>query len=812
MRRAIASLFVLTATHAALAQAVAGDVKAIGFSAGSQTRFVYRQGQWTPVVVELTPQTSRPFQGSLRVERPDLDGDLVEFSERPIVLTPDQGIRRAWCYFVAFPDTTQQALTVDVLGDDGALVTRLATPDCAPLPPETELYLDLSEPATPLLERIESRGVFTGEFTAGQETFQRPIAIGRMPPADLPDRWFGLESINVIIWDDPNPDRLQTVQLDALINWVKNGGKLVVGVGAAWPRIQKSALAEIMPIAGEEATIEVRSLPLFLEKLAAPDTREFRSPIGVCTARARERAVWMFRDQVDRQNAAGGIQKQTIDLISAWNVGSGQVIATAARLRDLTSVPPRVARDSAKPLLFHEIFELNPTSSAFQSSQAELINSSLVTPPELFTKITAPIEFRSIGSLMWVAAVAFVSAYIVLATLVSWWWLKRQAATHLSWSVFAGFSVAGSVFSLAAVSFTGGFSRVDSFSLVDLDSGSSAARGACFFGYRSAGRERPQLSLAGDHSYLRALARDRNQTSYATPLRYAALPGKSILENTPMRATLKQFEGYWTGTVNGSIRADLTADRASGRIAPESWIVNDLDVPIEGGYVLYVDPRLEPAVGRLVNKASGNTETYRRVRGAPAALNVLVAEVPPLKPTERKSGIGAREYQELDAKLIPTWEKNPKPETRPDLATLWHRHCAIMNELYPTLSQARFAVTGPDAAWPAAFMLSTRDLYLNTDRTDYRKASAPLNAENLVERDVTPWLLRGQAVLLLRCDRPGPAQLVRNGQALETSRGWSLYRVRVPLKLTGRGIAMPDDAAPTDKKPDPSPDPAENAP
>ncbi len=779
----------------AAAQPVAGDVKAIGFSAGVQTKYIVRYGQWTPVLAELTAQTARPFQGSLRLQRPDLDGDLVDFVERPLVLTPDQGLRRVWGYVVIFPDTTQQTLTLDVLADDGALVNRLNVPNFESIAADAQLILDVSQPAVAALDSLETSGSGSAsDFIAGQQTFQRPIIVGRMPAADLPDRWFGLEAVNVLVWDDPKPATLQSTQIDALIRWVKNGGQLVLGIGGNWPALQNSALAEILPIAGDQPSAEVQTLPRYMATLAAPEEKRFPAPIVVCTARARPGAVWMFRDLV-HVNGPAGLEQRTIDLIAAMPVGSGRVVTCAARLRDLLSVPARLARDSAKPQLLHELLDLNATSATFRASEAELLGSGLHLPTALFPRWAEPIDFVQFGSLLVLAASGFVSAYIVLSTLVSWWWLKRHSLTHLSWTLFAGFAVAGSVVSLGAVALSRGFSRLDSVSLVDLEAGAKTARGACFFGYRSAGRERVLLSLPGDGTYLRALARRQGQPTYATPLRYEALSARAELADTPVRATLKQFEGYWTGELDGTIRANLTLDRSSGRVTPESWIVNELPVALQGGVLLYLDPRLEGAQARMVHKAAGVTETHRRTRPVPPAMNVLAVEVPAINGGQQVRGIGAVDYEQLDARLMPAWERDPKPETRPDLPTLWERQAGNWVQRLTPTAVGVGGVTGYDGAWLAGLLISTRDLYLHTQRNSYSRAGTTINLDGLVERDISHWLLRGYGVLILRADRPGPARLHREGKPLETRRGLTLYRVRVPLSYSGvRAFTPPDPA------------------
>ena len=80
---------VLTCVCGVRAQIVVGDVTAVGFRASTTngTGTVARPGQWTPMQVHLTVQGSQLFQGQLRFEAADIDGDLLSFIETPVTVT-----------------------------------------------------------------------------------------------------------------------------------------------------------------------------------------------------------------------------------------------------------------------------------------------------------------------------------------------------------------------------------------------------------------------------------------------------------------------------------------------------------------------------------------------------------------------------------------------------------------------------------------------------------------------------------------------------------------------------------------------------
>jgi hypothetical protein len=793
------------------AQVVVGDVTAAGFRT-SQTggiQFAVRAGQWMPIQAQLAAQGSTPFQGQLRFEAADLDGDLVSYREGPVAVNFEAGLKRAWCYGIWLPNRSgnTRPSTLDVLTDAGLPVSELAVPDVENIGNDALLVLDISnQPVTRLRGALLTPGMVSRD-DYGARPYYRNIVIAALPAADLPDRWFGLEAADIIIWDTPNPaDPAISSKLDALQQWVRNGGQLVVGLASGWPVVEKSALADLLPVQslgtsgaggrgakGSAATIETDRLDGFFARFGTASSqaaaeRTFRAPISVAAVEARPGAVRVLRSAV-----AGGPE---VDLIATHWVGSGCVTAVAASLDDLTQA-------GVKDEFYCQLLNLNQTTKKFLEAETSWRNSTLgvFQGPRLYESITKPIAFSGAGTLLVFAAVAFVVAYIGVATLASWWWLSRHKLATFGWTTFAVIAVVASAFSLLTVSVTRGLSRgVSSFSFVDLEAGSRAARATCYFGFSSPMRANMNFALTGAGSFLRPLSPGPNATSwYATPQRYTATPASALLEGTPMRATLKQFEGFWQGEVNGSVRAELTIDRGSGEVTPNSWLQNDLEVPLAGGYLLYIDPR-QPAQAL---RAAGQTVTWAGWKDVPPALNVIALPVPALKPGEKVSGLGQKEYGEMQA-AQERWKvgRNRALAGWPDLETLYDQQQAWAG------AASRSVPHSWDQTAREALLASTRNFYLHIKEAKDKfeqTNNLPITTDGLMDVDVCHWLMQGsvkgsgdrpdvvagQGVMLLVCDAPGPAELQRDGKAVKATRGAGLYRVRVPLQLTGMPPAGP---------------------
>ncbi len=757
------------------AQVVQGRVDGVGFQ--TSTTPVLRAGHWCPVRVSLSSQGGQVFSGDLRLESIDLDGDRIAFTQPSIALGGDAGPpKRFWCYTVC-NSPNELSANVELIGRDGALLAELPLPAQPPVAISNDdlLLLDLSFPPVRALDGlkaspgqpIEQRGLY------------RNIVVATMAAADLPDRWWGLEAVDIVIWDRPDPAVLSLAQRDALIEWVRNGGQLVIGIGPQWPTLRRSELAPILPLKGDGPTVEVSNLDLFFRAaaLAGREKQPLRNPIAVTTAQPSDDAFRVLGDY----GPSGPIWLVTMRLVD-----SGRVVASAAAINDLTAGLPI---DQSK--FFGLLFDLNTYPKEFAERQAELTQyAGLVDRMWLYDGVVQPIAFGAATALRGALALLFVAGYVALATVVSWSWLRRHGLPHLNWTVFAGFAVVASALSLGTVaglrSLSGG---VRSVAILDLDADTSAARGYCLFGYRSPIRQRADLSLAGDGNFLRPLAANpRVANKYVTPARYVGIPSRAVLDDVLIRATLKQAEGFWHGEAGGTIRGDLVVDPRTGRLTPASWIANDLNVELAGGLLVFIDPR--PRETGMPWRAAGLTSAYELseekggtpdLDAVPPAINVLVLPVGRIPARGQLRELGQEEYARVDANRA-VWlrQRNRKRSEllrgERDLPTLWHAQQAWAGS--GPLTRLR---TGLGDAERMLLLASTRNYFLHNRGDDFKSVGTPISTDGLPDLDVTHWLLRGQAVFITWAYAPGPPRLLRNGKPLDSVAGLTAYRVRLPL-------------------------------
>ncbi|MCK4343150.1 MAG: hypothetical protein KAY37_15655 [Phycisphaerae bacterium] len=771
---------------AASAQIVAGGsrVTAVGFPAACTTGNVLRGGQWFPIRVVLKVEGTDVFSGELRFEGIDLDGDRVAFSRSVTVTPKPDGSPTTATLYAVVNAINELPRHIHVVDERGESIAKLPLLPCELISNDNLLVLDIGAQRVPKLNLLETPGWSPGQPTDGSRTFYRDVIVSNLPARDLPRHWWGLEAVDVIFWDRPNPAELEFAQLDALVEWVRGGGQLIVGLGESWGAIRGTALESIMPLQGPGPPQETSKLDMFIRRvgLRGRSGRELDGYLTVTTADLAEDAV--------RTLSALGPRNETINLISMRLVGSGRVVATAAGLRDLAEL--RVDHEK----FFAELLDLNRYTEEFKKGQ----NNFLLNIDHLYDDFVEPIALRRQSALLGLTAFLFVSAYILVATLATWWWLRGRKLTHLSWAVFAVLAIVASVLSLGTVTGMRSFSRgVQSLSILDLEAGSRAARGPCLFGYRSSLRQRVELSLPGEGNFLRPLASaPLGSTYYVTPARYAAVPTQTKLEQVLMRATLKQVEGYWHGELEGTIRGNLVVARDDGRLTSGSWIANELDVDLAGGYLLFCDPRQQ---GVDVPRAAGLTSLYElpeslggkpAVKDVPPAMNVLVVRLPKIPVGERINAIGATQYQQVD-KAYGAWsgKRNRKrsqmlTKSR-DLQTLWHEQQYWRGNI--TFASRLSRPAG------AALLASTRNFHLHSQAGNLDRVATPLNTNGLQSLDSSHWLLggrrAGQAVLLCWSNTPGPARLhlktawQKEATPQRSHEGWTFYRVQIPIYYQG---------------------------
>ncbi len=552
---------------------------------------IIRAGCWTPILVDLSLVDQAEFHGSLRAAQFDDDGDRSVDSVEVHLRAETGGTARRTLYVPANPAGGNPLFQVELRDAEGAIVrvfsqgvpTTQAMPADAPsvVSHDDVVILSVGKGAIGKIKDLTTPNI------GGK--YKRNIIVAHVSPEDLPELWIGLESVDYIVWEDARAEDLTPRQLDAVIEWVRHGGTLLVAASrtAASLRLARP-LDAVLPVdLGELAS--VANLPMTRERLlGTPGAEEIPAdlkslwyeaplpqPVSVVRCTLREGALRVVGEKI----LLNGSEVDS-EVVSRRREQRGQVIYCAVSLHDLFSGLGNA------PKFFEKLFYF----LIMQDSQ-----QGAPTPLSLFNNVAGAVGFIASRSVYLLIAALFSLSYLALATFGTWAFLSSRGWRHQSWSAFAVVAAAASVLSVTAVgSIRGVTDRLEQIAVIDADVDSSHGRGTAFFGLKSGVDKRLDFWLPSDwlsarepvatSCFLKPLPVGREwgsgASSFADPAEYRVKPASAEIEDVRLRATLKRVEGRWEGPLGGKLSARVSVRK--GLITDDSYVINQLGVDLKG--------------------------------------------------------------------------------------------------------------------------------------------------------------------------------------------------------------------------------------
>ncbi|MCL4742874.1 MAG: hypothetical protein KJZ54_11815 [Phycisphaerales bacterium] len=224
------------------------DMDRFGFSGAA------RAGEWTGIRLRLLDRAERQRDVLIRIAVPDPDGDPTQYR---VAMTTNPGLSQPVWVYLRLPGRFESAdlLNVTVFeaeeGGDGVVREGRVIGQTRVSPPR---LLDSTESVAAV---IGDRSHGLGQYgTRYQNSSYAPLGHELLDartgntPDDLPDRWYGLAPVELVVWTRGSPGDLTIEQVRALREWVERGGHLIVclpPVGQDWITIANRELAEMMP-------------------------------------------------------------------------------------------------------------------------------------------------------------------------------------------------------------------------------------------------------------------------------------------------------------------------------------------------------------------------------------------------------------------------------------------------------------------------------------------------------------------------------------------------------------------------------------
>lgn len=593
---------VLMATSPSAAVHLRAQITRVGYSGSSSGNFtsagdVYRIGRWVPVCVEVANEDGDQFEGTIEVRQTDADGDEV-------VARKDVAVRglRTFCLYVPggpvlednfvrgmgyegpAPFTVrifdQEGKLAAVHGDSGQPVKELRPPrQVVPAPPNALVILDMSSPPVNHLDRLK-------DLERVQE-----VMILRCSPRDVPDSVVGLELVDVLVWDAPQPDSLDPLQNSAILEWLRRGGRLILGVGKTWNNIAQSQFGGVLPAKLGET--QSTTSPEMLGELLPSGDSDGESP-----AQIPQLTYCPLTTEQLASDAVPVLPRGPKPGEQVWAVrrscGRGEVLLVPAELKEVLSLR---AKDERLTFLRTTLLRLRSTTDARDA----MVNFA---PTDLFSRVAAQTAFQATSGLYFAFAFAFVIAYIILVTGGVWGWLRRKGGVRHAWVASAMLAAGASGVSLGAVQLVRVFGQgVHEMTIVDGAAGSYDAIATSYLGLKTSSHTLvdvcvPQRYAAPTEApdargSLRPYSVEvdaEQRTTFAVPQRYEGVAQLGELRSVPLRATLKQFEVTWRGSLDGRLAASLRARTGSNELDPSSWVKNELGSNLRDCYLFARSP------------------------------------------------------------------------------------------------------------------------------------------------------------------------------------------------------------------------------
>lgn len=562
---------------------------------------IIRAGCWTPVYVDISLLDQPSFDGVVRIGQLDTDGDEAFDSMEVHVRAETGGHARVILYIPSNPNAADGRFAVELFDMDGSIVqvisdgvpTMRATPSQNPetIPHDDIVVLSVADSAIGKVKDLS--------MTQQGGGLRQRVEVAHISPADLPEQWVGLDSIDYVVWEDAKPEALTARQLSSLIEWCKHGGTLLISASetAASFRLVKP-FSEILPADVSEVGAALNLPNTRRVLLGAPAVEEqakdqldnwltipFPQQVSIGLAKARSGSTVVVQDQIT--NSAGN--SISSDVVTRSRVGRGQVILSTVRMRDLFSAP------GAAHKFFERLFHMIPVSGQIQGG---------LTPVSLFRNVTSSVGFVRSRSAYLVITILFAITYVLLATWGTWAFLSARGWRQHSWTAFAVLAITAGVGAGMAVGAARGITdRLQQIAIIDSSAGETFGRATAFFGLKTGIDKKIDLWLPSDWLMakepeasacsLRPLPAGmdwRSDSSFADPDEYSLRPASAEIDDARFRATLKRFEGRWEGPLGGQLTGRIAV--RNGLPTEDSYIINNLGVELAQCRLVYssLDP------------------------------------------------------------------------------------------------------------------------------------------------------------------------------------------------------------------------------
>ncbi len=548
-------------------------------------------GLWTPVEITLSGG-DESLSGTLTMTVPDGDGipsQVFTPPNKPCQVLPG---RQTSVLLYARIGQVMGEMKVEYIVDGQVVARKFLEPS---------YKADVDHFIYPL--EAQMLVVSVGSNTTGMEEIPRLkgmdnehlLTVARIDDvAQLPTAWYGYEGVSAVVLSTSQPELYrkllpESARLDALDQWIRMGGRLLLCVGSQADEVLASGSAL------------KRFAPGHLEKIVAlKQTGALEIYCGSTAAVPKGQDGKSALQAAKLADIQGVVEAREADLplVIRTPHGLGQIVFLAA---DPDRGP--LAKWSDRPLLMAKLLDLpaarseeQPANAAFMHNRYNDLSGQLRSALDVFTGVrTIPFSLIALLIIFYIILIG-PGDYFFLRKLV-----RRMEWTWLSFPIIV-LAISGAAYMLA-YHLKGDQLRVNQADLVDVDAASGFLRGATWLNIFSPRMESFNLSLqplltdgrpdANPQSWFAWLGlqggalggmnpRGANPTLW--PEHYSFAPDLHAMLGVPIQVwSTKSFTGRWSASTRGFPQADLSDEDQS----LAGSITNTLDFPLKNCVLAY---------------------------------------------------------------------------------------------------------------------------------------------------------------------------------------------------------------------------------
>ena len=210
----------------------------------------YRPGEWTPLEIQISSVLTEPFEGRIHIDSAQDAVQRMQVSQA-FVLTPGVPLHLPLVTKLAYgadflsirlADTRERILyeqTLGLWGGGQAGVVSAVQPQ--------DLFVGLVGQRFGILSLTQAAECdYQSRSNGNPNTGSGQVIVESKLPAMVPWDWTGFAGLDLLVLYDPDWSQLRAEQIQAVVDWVRQGGRLLVLLGRS--PMPTSALTEALPV------------------------------------------------------------------------------------------------------------------------------------------------------------------------------------------------------------------------------------------------------------------------------------------------------------------------------------------------------------------------------------------------------------------------------------------------------------------------------------------------------------------------------------------------------------------------------------